>query len=78
MMVLAKSLESRISRSLTSNLVRAADNLKEKKGTPMVISGSSIARETLSHLYKRALGMGLTSGLTYVQVICRGESQKDK
>eukprot|EP00957_Ditylum_brightwellii_P181667 13839148-Ditylum_brightwellii.AAC.2 len=57
MMILVKSLESRRSRSLlTSNLVRAVDNLKEKKDTPMVISGSSVARESLSHLYKRALG----------------------
>eukprot|EP00957_Ditylum_brightwellii_P026878 2032514-Ditylum_brightwellii.AAC.1 len=63
MMVLAKSLESRRSRSLTSNLARAADNLKEEKGTPMVISRSPVARESLSGLYKRALGMELTGGL---------------
>eukprot|EP00957_Ditylum_brightwellii_P109223 8331671-Ditylum_brightwellii.AAC.1 len=66
MMILAKSLEPRRSRSLTFNFARAADNLKEKKGTPMAISGSPIARESLPSLYKRALGMGLTGGLTYV------------
>eukprot|EP00957_Ditylum_brightwellii_P176932 13477477-Ditylum_brightwellii.AAC.1 len=75
MMVLAKSLESRRSRSPTSNLVRAADNLKEKKKTQMAISGSPVARESLSSIYKRVLGMGLTGGLTRKSSFCKTQIQ---
>eukprot|EP00957_Ditylum_brightwellii_P000520 40283-Ditylum_brightwellii.AAC.1 len=76
--VLYPAMIGGVDKGLTSKLVKATDDLKEKKGIPMVISGSHIASEFLSSFHKRVLGMGLIGGPTYVKIIHRGGTPKDK